>query len=180
MRTFVAVEISCGELIRSVSKFQSEININAKPVDIKNIHFTLQFLGEISQKTLDKVMQSLNSVKFTSFKVHFMGVGVFPNLKFPRIIWIGTDKDGGNLLISLAKKIENTLFPLGFSLDKPFMPHVTIFRIKNKIENIEKELNKFTLHEFGIQEITKFQLKQSILNSRGPIYSNLMEIKSEN
>jgi 2'-5' RNA ligase len=179
MRIFVAIEISSNEIIDSISKFQSEININAKPVEPHNLHFTLQFLGEISQETVEKVMISLNSVKFSRFMVNFKGVGVFPKLKFPRVIWIGTDENGGNLLIELAKKVENALTPLGFSVDKPFKPHITVFRIKNKIEDISKELDKFKSLDFGTQQISGFKLKQSVLSSKGPVYSDLMEIKAE-
>lgn len=139
MRTFVAIEITSSEIINSISKFQTEINIKAKPIEPHNLHFTLQFLGDISQETVEKVMISLNSIKFSRFMVNFRGVGVFPTLKFPRIIWIGTDENGGNSLVELAKKVEDTLSPLGFSIDKPFKPHITVFRIKNKIEDISKE-----------------------------------------
>lgn len=178
MRAFVAIEIYSNEIIKLISKFQSEININAKPVEPHNLHFTLQFLGDISQDTAEKVMLSLNSVKFSSFMVNFKGVGVFPKLEFPRIIWIGTDENGGNLLMDLAKKVENALIPLGFSVDKPFKPHITVFRIKNKIGDISKELDKFKSIDFGTQEITGFKLKQSVLSSKGPVYSDLMEIKA--
>lgn len=178
MRAFVAIEIYSNEIINLISKFQSEININAKPVEPHNLHFTLQFLGDISQDIAEKVMISLNSVKFSSFMVNFKGVGVFPKVKFPRVVWIGTDENGGNSLIELAKKVENVLIPLGFSVDKPFKPHITVFRIKNKIGDISKELDKFRSIDFGTQEITGFKLKQSVLSSKGPVYSDLMEIKA--
>ncbi len=178
MRVFVAIEIYSNEIINLISKFQSEININAKPVEPHNLHFTLQFLGDISQDIAEKVMISLNSVKFSSFMVNFKDVGVFPKLKFPRVVWIGTDENGGNSLIELAKKVENALIPLGFSVDKPFKPHITVFRIKNKIGDISKELDKFKSIDFGTQEITGFKLKQSVLSSKGPVYSDLMEIKA--
>ena len=179
MRVFVATDISSDKIFNSISKLQSEININAKPIEPYNLHFTLQFLGEISQETVEKVIISLNSVKFSRFMVNFKGVGVFPKLKFPRVIWIGTDENGGNLLIELAKKIENVLTPLGFSVDKPFKPHITVFRIKNKVGDISKELDKFKSVDFGTQEITGFKLKQSVLSSKGSVYFDLMEIKAE-
>ena len=179
MRAFVAIEIYSNEIINLISKFQSEININAKPIEPHNLHFTLQFLGDIPQDIAEKVMVSLNSVKFSSFMVNFKGVGVFPKVKFPRVVWVGTDENGGNSLIELAKKVENALIPLGFSVDKPFKPHITVFRIKNKIGDISKELDKFKSVDFGTQEITGFKLKQSILSSKGPVYSDLMEIKAE-
>ena len=48
MRTFVAIEISNKEVLDAIEKFQSQINIKAKAVEPRNLHFTLQFLGEIS------------------------------------------------------------------------------------------------------------------------------------
>ena len=54
MRVFVAVEISDNEVIKSIEKFQKTIQINARPVESKNFHFTLQFLGEISDKLVEK------------------------------------------------------------------------------------------------------------------------------
>lgn len=179
MRVFVAIEITSDKIINSISKFQSEININAKPVELHNLHFTLQFLGEISQDVVEKIIVALKSVKFSKFMVDFKGIGVFPKLKFPRIVWIGTDEKGGKLLTELAKNVENVLLPLGFTVDKPFKPHITVFRIKNKIGDIEKELNKFKLVDFGTQEITGFKLKQSVLSSKGPAYSDLIEVKAE-
>ena len=51
--------------------------------------------------------------------------------------------------------------------------------IKNKIAEIEKELYKFKLIDFGTQEITGFKLKQSVLSSNGSVYSDLIEVKAE-
>ena len=49
MRVFVAIDITSNEIINSISKFQSEINIKAKPLESQNLRFALQFLGKISQ-----------------------------------------------------------------------------------------------------------------------------------
>ena len=176
MRAFVAVEISNIEVIDSISKFQSEINIPAKPVEPQNLHFTLQFLGEISEEISEKIKAALNSIKFSSFEVNFSGIGAFPKLKFPRVIWVGTDETGGSALVDLAKKVENVLSPLGFIPDKSFKPHITIFRIKRKIGDISQKLTKFENHEFGSQEISNIKLKQSVLTPQGPVYSDLEEV----
>ena len=70
--------------------------------------------------------------RFSSFDVYLNGVDAFPNIKFPKIIWIGTDMRGGNLLNKLSQKIQKMLEPLGFFPDKSFKPHITIFRIKKR------------------------------------------------
>ncbi len=178
MRAFVAIEISNDNVINSIKKFQDKINIDAKPVNSRNFHFTLQFLGEISEEISQKIIKSLQTIEFSSFSVNLKGIGAFPKLKSPRIIWIGTDNDGGDKLIQISKKVEKALEPLGFFSNKPFKPHITVFRIKNKIQDMTKELNDQRMIDFGTQEIINIKFKKSELTSNGPIYSDLKEIKA--
>jgi 2'-5' RNA ligase len=176
MRVFVSIEISNDEVINSIKNFQKLIKIDAKPTELKNLHFTLQFLGEVSEQIIDKIIQSLNTIKFSKFDISLKGIGVFPKLKSPKIIWIGTDEKSGKIMIELSKKVEKALEPLGFSTDKPFKPHITVFRIKKKIGDITNELDSKKTIDFGIQEVTNLKLKKSELTSNGPIYSDLEEI----
>ena len=177
MRVFVSIEISNDEVINSIKNFQKLIKIDAKPIELKNLHFTLQFLGEVSEQIIDKIIQSLNTIKFSKFDISLKGIGVFPKLKYPKIIWIGTDEKSGKIMIELSKKVEKALEPLGFSTDKPFKPHITVFRIKKKIGDITEEMENHKNVNFGMQEITSIKLKKSELTLNGPVYSDLMEIK---
>jgi 2'-5' RNA ligase len=177
MRVFVSIEISNDEVINSIKNFQKLIKIDAKPTELKNLHFTLQFLGEVSEQIIDKIIQSLNTIKFSKFDISLKGIGVFPKLKSPKIIWIGTDEKSGKIMIELSKKVEKALEPLGFSTDKPFKPHITVFRIKKKIGDITEEMENHKNVNFGMQEITSIKLKKSELTLNGPVYSDLMEIK---
>ena len=176
MRTFVAIEISNEDVKKSIKDFQNNLKINAKPVNMEQLHFTLQFLGEISEEQAQKVIESLKTIKFSEFAINLKGIGAFPKPKFPRVIWIGTDEKGGENLVELAKKVEIVLNPLGLVSDKPFKPHITIFRIKKKIGDITEELNKQKKVDFGIQKISSIKLKKSELTSEGPIYSDLEEV----
>lgn len=176
MRTFVAIEISNDDVKNLVKNFQNDLKIDAKSIDVEQLHFTLQFLGEISEELVQKVIESLQAIKFSEFSINLKGVGAFPKPEFPRVVWIGTDDEGGKNLIELAKKVQNILKPLGLVSDKPFKPHITIFRIKKKIGDITKELNKQRHVDFGIQKISNIKLKKSELTSNGPIYSDLEEV----
>ena len=64
MRTFVAVEVSNKEVLEAIKKIQSSIKIDAKPIDLQSMHFTLQFLGEVSDDMLENIQQVLSSVEF--------------------------------------------------------------------------------------------------------------------
>ena len=179
MRTFIAIEIDNLEILTSIKKVQSELKINAKPVSTKNIHFTVFFLGEISDSMSQKVQDVLRSIEFPTFEVSIIGIGAFPKPSFPRVIWVGTDNEGGKKLIELASIVEEKLLRLGFQKDKPFKPHVTIFRVKNKTDNISDELKKYAHYPFGTQKISEIKFKKSVLTSEGPIYSDLQVVKTK-
>lgn len=179
VRVFVAIEITNNKVISSIKKFQENINIDAKPVELANLHFTLQFLGEISKEMTQKIIQSLQTIEFSRFDVNLKEIGAFPKPEFPRVVWIGTDESGGNMLIQLSKKVEKTLEPLGFFSDKPFKPHITVFRIKKKIGDISGELEDNKMVNFGTQNVSNIKLKKSVLSPNGPVYSDLLEIRAE-
>jgi 2'-5' RNA ligase len=82
------------------------------------------------------------------------------------------------MLIELSKKVEKVLEPLGFFSDKPFKPHITVFRIKKKIGDISEELKNQNMINFGIQRVSNIKLKQSVLTANGPIYSDLVEVNA--
>ncbi len=179
MRLFVAVEITDSGVINSIREFQENISIDARGVKLKNLHFTLQFLGEISGDITQKIIQSLQMIEFSSFKINLRGVGAFPKPESPRVVWIGTDKDGGDMLVELSRKVEKVLEPLGFFPDKPFKPHITVFRIKKKIGDITGELENYKTINFGIQGMSKIKLKKSELTPDGPVYSDLAEVDAK-
>jgi len=178
MRTFVAIEVSDQGVLNSISQVQAELNIKAKPVEIHNMHFTVQFLGEVSEEVVRKISNELSSLEFTPFSVSFVGVGVFPKSSSPRVIWIGTN-EGVDELEKLAEMIRIKLSQLGFQPDKKFKPHVTIFRVKKKIDNVSNELQKFSTHSFGKQVISEIKLKKSELTPNGPIYTDLLIVKGK-
>jgi 2'-5' RNA ligase len=179
MRTFVAVEIQKNEMLDSIAKLQSDLKIKARPVSKENMHFTLLFLGEITEEIAPKIMDALKSITFSPIQISFGGVGAFPNPRFPRVIWIGVDEIAGQNLVKLAKQVEEKLAPLGFKSDKPFKPHLTIFRIKNNVGDISNELDRLKTVHLGHDTITELKFKKSILTPSGPIYTDLQVIKAK-
>jgi 2'-5' RNA ligase len=178
MRAFVAVEIQNNEVLDHIAKLQSDLKIKARPVSKENMHFTLLFLGEIADEIAPKIMDTLKSITFSPIQIIFSGIGAFPNPRFPRVIWIGVDETAAQNLVKLAKQVEEKLAPLGFKSDKPFKPHLTIFRIKNNIGDISKELDKLKTIQLGHDTITELKFKKSILTPSGPIYTDLQVVKA--
>ena len=176
MRTFVAVEVDDKDILQKIRSMQESAHFKAKPIRIDQIHFTLQFLGEIDEEKCEKVKDLLRTITFSQFNLSLKGVGGFPNLKNPRVIWIGIDEKGAGKLIEVAKEIEMKLTPLGFEKDKKFKPHLTVFRVKHKINNISSQMKEYEVTEFGTQIMSKIKLKKSVLTPKGAEYSDLLEI----
>tara|TARA_Y100001954_G_C15557210_1_gene476828 strand:+ start:70 stop:609 length:540 start_codon:yes stop_codon:yes gene_type:complete len=179
MRVFVAVEISKIQILNNVQKFQEDVKINAKPVRIDQIHFTLKFLGEIDEELCEKVKSVLNEISFSEFEISLNGVGGFPNLKNPRVIWIGIQKNGVEKLGALAKEIEAKLALLGFENDKKFKPHLTIFRVKKRIGDVSSIIKDYETTNFGTEIVSKIKLKKSVLSPKGSEYSDLLEVNAK-
>ena len=179
MRTFVAVEISDDKILDAIVKIQSEFKIKATAVNKKNMHFTLLFLGEITEEVASSVRQALSTVVFKPIEVKFTHVGAFPNPRSPRVIWIGVDETSSKQLVELALQVEKKLGPLGFKSDKPFKAHLTIFRIKNRADDISHTIEKFKKIDLGKYTMTELKFKQSILTPNGPIYSDLQVVLAQ-
>jgi len=175
---FVAIEVSSKDVLNSIQKIQAELNIKAKPVELHNMHFTVQFLGEVTEEVIRKISDALNSIEFSAFSITFASIGVFPKPNSPRVIWIGVT-DGVIELEKLAEIIRSKLSHIGFSPDKKFKPHVTIFRVKNKIEDLSSKLEKFSSCSFGKQLVSEIKLKKSELTPNGPIYTDLLVVKGK-
>lgn len=178
MRVFVAIDISDIKVRESIQNIQNSLQIKARAVEPQNMHFTLQFLGEISQDMLKKVKHALAKIVFSSFNLQITGIGAFPHSKNPRIIWAGTDTKSACMLVNLVKQIEGLLRPLGFRQNGTFRPHITIFRIKSATGDIIDRLEEFKEYEFGMITVLEIKLKQSRLTLSGPVYSDLGVIKA--
>lgn len=175
MRCFVAIDVP-DEIKRKIGEIQKDLNRSGiKLVEPENLHFTLKFLGEISESKAEEIKQRLKEIEFQKFSIELAGVSGFPNLKYLRVIWIGTTSEK---ISELAKLIDKRLSSIGFKEEKKYVPHLTIARVKRKpsIEVI-KFIEKYKSEKFGNFLVQEFSLKKSILTKSGPIYTNLLRVK---
>jgi RNA 2',3'-cyclic 3'-phosphodiesterase len=183
MRCFIALELS-PEIKREIRKISEELEkenlFNGKITEEGNIHLTLKFLGEISEKEIEETKNKLKEIKFQEFTGEISEIGFF-SPHFIRIIWIKLD---GESVFELQKQIDEKLACL-FNNEVRFMSHITIARVKNVLdkdklidflEKIDVELKNKKI-KF---KINKFTLKKSELFPEGPIYNNIEEYISEN
>ncbi|MDI6691008.1 MAG: RNA 2',3'-cyclic phosphodiesterase [Candidatus Bathyarchaeota archaeon] len=180
IRSFIAFDMESESIIKRITEAQrimAKTGADLKLVEPKNIHITVRFLGNITMQMAEKIHEEMKKVQFIPFGVKIQGVGAFPNLRYPRVIWAGITQ-GADQLRNIFNQLEPRLRSLGFAPDpKGFSPHLTIARVKsgrNKAELV-KCLTENASYEFGVVRAECLRLKRSDLTPKGPIYSTLKE-----
>jgi RNA 2',3'-cyclic 3'-phosphodiesterase len=182
MRTFVAVDVSSLGIVKLQNEILSKArgNLNkVKPIEPRNFHFTLIFLGEITDHDLDKIKEKLAELQFERFTLTYSGIGAFPNPACARIVWVGLDPQGSQKLTSLADEVIVKMSGLGFKPDKPFSAHMTFLRVKGNPLNLSDICEKHKGTTFGSDLVDMLHLKKSELTPLGPIYSNIYSVQAK-
>lgn len=184
MRTFIAIELS-KEIQDSLSFLQDKLKdarADVKWVSPENIHLTLKFLGEIDDKKLDKIIQIAEDITKDkkTFYLRLSSIGAFPNINFPRVIWVGVDK-GDAETKEIVEVLEEKIAKIGIPPEsRAFSSHITIGRVRSSLNR--KELIKsldYLQSNFGQENlelrVTKITVFKSTLTPKGPIYEVLKE-----
>jgi RNA 2',3'-cyclic 3'-phosphodiesterase len=182
MRAFVAVEVSSTAIAKLQKEILSTMGWNprdVKPVEPHNFHFTLIFLGEITDHDVDSIKEKLAGFQFEPFTITYTGIGAFPKPAHARIIWVGIDPEGIQRLTSLANEVVAKMSELGFKADKPFSAHMTFIRAKGRPIGASHISSKYQGITFGSDWIDKVHLKKSELKQSGPIYSNVYTVEAK-
>lgn len=144
-----------------------------KVVKEENLHITLKFIGDVDVGRAKRIAAALEDVVFTPFSVHLEGVGAFPSVSNPRVVWIGI-KDGFDEIVRLGEQIDELLSGVGIPREgRPLHPHITIGRVKRQSPEISERIRKYAGHSFGSFLADRFLLYRSTLTPDGPIYEVL-------
>lgn len=137
IRSFIAIPVpseGIQALEEVVKGFDAEIGRDVRWVRPEGIHLTLKFMGNIPAGMVDKVLEVLPSVtaKFSPFKLGISGLGAFPNLRNPRVLWAGLEGDLEELA-ELQAAVEEAVGDLGLPKEqRPFSPHLTLGRVRRE------------------------------------------------
>jgi 2'-5' RNA ligase len=184
MRTFIAIELP-GQIKNQIGQVQAPLKKTKSFVSwVKpgNIHVTLKFLGEVPEEKMDEVFSAIGKAVegIKKFSMSLKGMGAFPNVKRPRVIWVGAGS-GQEELSGMAGRIEEEMEKIGFPKEKRrFSPHFTIGRVKSP-KNVEKLMEMVGSSDFQTGEIavSEVVVMRSQLHSAGAIYTPLKKIPLE-
>jgi 2'-5' RNA ligase len=178
IRAFVALRMAPDvddAIIAFVDRLKP-LGSNVGWVKPANLHLTLKFLGAaVALDALEPVVSSLEHVAQSTipFEVPTRGVGGFPDLRRPRVIWVGLESPE---LSALAGRVEAAAIEAGFRAEtRPYSPHLTIGRVRTPRnwsatrEALETSANLV----FGKSRIEQLSLYRSILSPKGATYDLL-------
>jgi 2'-5' RNA ligase len=189
IRSFIAIELP-SDIRSKLDELQKELKQNKlqqiKWANPSGIHLTLKFLGNIDAGDIDKITGAIREScrGYKKFTLELAELGVFPNYKRPRVIWLGV---GGqmDILLKLQRQIDDKLELIGFPREKrPFSPHITLGRVRDSITSNEQEqyggvIQNKKYNERHIISVSSVNLMRSQLQPTGAIYSEISSIKLE-
>jgi 2'-5' RNA ligase len=180
-RTFIALKIEPGKEILECMEYlkkglQGE---RIKWVDPGNLHITLKFLGDTDPGQIEETRRILDETTplFNAPCLAFRGLGLFRNLRSPKVLWMGMDANP--ILQDLKKSLDLKLGSMGFPPeDRPFNPHLTLGRIKYIRDRkvLADLLGIYRDRMFQEKQIKEIIYYESILRPHGPEYISMGKV----
>ncbi|MGH7848264.1 MAG: RNA 2',3'-cyclic phosphodiesterase [Candidatus Binatia bacterium] len=178
IRVFIGVRIE-PDVARKIAEAQIQLRdriAGVRWVAEANYHFTLKFLGPVEENRIAQISGALKEWvgHFSPFVVSARGIGVFPDIRKPRVLWVGLDSKS---LEPLASKIEESMESVGFAREsRSFKPHLTLGRWRDPAKQTDKlrnEIDPWKAKAFGDSDVKEVVLFQSTLKPAGAVYSEL-------
>ena len=182
IRAFIAIPLP-DNVREYLTKIINSLKENFPEKTVKwvypaNIHITLRFLGNVSKSNLHLLFEKSDPKKQLSpFSLTINKIGAFPSIFKPQVIWVGTNEDEN--LKELVNFIEkSSSFIKNEDPPKPFTSHMTIARLRPGIKKDQIDIIKHELFKNKDMEPLNFLVDhycffQSVLSSKGPVYSEL-------
>jgi 2'-5' RNA ligase len=183
LRAFIAIDLSPGVRLW-LKQAQTALGSQISPGSIRwtnpdGIHATLKFLGEISVRQVEAIRAVLDRQArgIHPFPLVIEGLGCFPSISRPRVLWAGIRP--APLLLDIQKRLEDDLDKIGFPREKrAFSPHLTLGRVKDgvpgdRLADIGHAVENASLGSSVSMEAAECCLFKSVLRPAGAEYSVL-------
>ncbi|TAL12006.1 MAG: RNA 2',3'-cyclic phosphodiesterase [Nitrospirae bacterium] len=188
LRAFIAIKLS-DELKGHIGEVQAELKRRASGLDglgwvrPEGMHLTLRFLGDIAGDQVEALEALLGDVAagMKPFTLEARGIGVFPNPRAPRVIWLGLQGTPESMasLRRMQAGIEDGVVGLGFPREpREFTAHLTLARVRDRQSGaaLAKVLEANEDRAVGAFVATSVGLIKSELRPTGAAYTTLVEV----
>lgn len=181
LRCFIAVPTPgpLKKLLTEITDGLKKSGADVRWVTAENIHLTLKFLGATEEELVPGICKALSErlSYYSHFYINISGVGCFPDMRRPRVVWIGIEES--RELNDLAAAVESEMMKLGYQAEeRAYSPHLTIGRVRSQkgIKALISALEGKGAVSLGRMEIGRITLMKSELRPAGAQYSSLAEI----
>ena len=179
VRIFIAIPLP-EEVKQELKNIQKEIlntqKDNFKYSVTKDFHLTLKFLGDVSEKEIEKIKEAFSMIRFNEFELDLDKSGFFPNENYIKVVWIGLEPQ--NQVNELQEKVDSAT--PDFRSNNKFHPHLTLFRAKFiKDKQVFKEAIKSINIKPTKFKVDSFNLYKSTLMPEGPVYDILKQFNCD-
>ncbi len=143
LRAFIAVPLP-ESLLDRLAVLQDRLAAELPARSVRwvapsGIHLTLKFLGDVDESRIASINDALAAVASVAppCPAKAEGLGCFPNLKRPRVLWVGV-QDPSPRLEALQAAVEEAMVGIGFDKEKrAFHPHLTLGRVSRRASSAD-------------------------------------------
>jgi 2'-5' RNA ligase len=133
-RIFLAINLPAAErrAIHDAISPLREAAAGVAWVAEEKLHLTLKFLGGLPGAVVDDLRDALAPAMAAAPvpSLAIGGLGAFPDLRKPRVVWLGVEADAK--LELLHHDIESVCGFLGYEIEgRAFRPHITLGRVRD-------------------------------------------------
>jgi RNA 2',3'-cyclic 3'-phosphodiesterase len=182
-RVFLAIEVpdavreALTGPLEALQPLHDSIRINPT----ERMHLTLHFLGHLPRPVVEQLQRALAAVVVSHhrFRLVAQGVGAFPTIARPRVLWAGITGADLSRLNALQAELGDALRTAGLTVEgERFHPHLTLGRVRRPLKGPERTLlrewsARWDAATFGDVPVDQVRLMRSQLGGGPPRYTTL-------
>lgn len=169
MRYFISVDVpetfvqdQLHPVIEELETYEGMNTINPE-----NAHLTVLFIGDHDDETAleHDFTVACEEAPSDSFPCHVHGVGVFPHMKYIKVVWCAVEE----------KQLFNELHEyfseeMNVGVREDYVPHITLGRLKfigdDEKQRLQEDLERFD-RAYGSFDVSGVRLKRSVRDAAG-------------
>jgi 2'-5' RNA ligase len=181
-RVFLAIDVpdpvreALKEPLSALDPLRESLRLNA----VERMHLTLHFLGHLPRTEVEKLPAALAPVvsRYRHFYLGAQGVGAFPGIGRPRVVWAGLAGADLPRLVELQRELGDGLRRADLAVEDRFHAHLTLARARRPLKAPERTVlrdwsARWESASFGDVPVDQVRLMRSQLGGGPARYTTL-------
>ena len=148
---------------------------------VENLHLTLNFFGDVDEHDVPELCRDVKRAveSHDPFFISVSGLGAFPEVARPRVVWMGVT-DGSAELMAIHADVAELMATWGFPKErKDYHPHLTLGRLRRGGRwngRLLDSLDELRDRDLGGWSVSEVIIYSSHLDRQGPTYTPMSRI----